>query len=66
MARIARVVALEFPYHSGEYAWPHFETEKGRQETKKQIKISMVSQDWNKIKEPTLNSKYSRCDPIAA
>jgi hypothetical protein len=66
MARIARVVALPFPYHSGEYALLHFETEKGRKETKKQIEISMVSQDWNKIREPTLNSKYSRCDPVVA
>ena len=66
MARIARVVALAFPYDSGEYAWSHFETEKGRKETKKQIEISMVSLDWNKMKEPTLNSIYSRCDPIAA
>jgi len=45
MARIARVVALAFPYHSGEYAWSHFEAEKGRQETKKQIQISTVSPD---------------------
>jgi len=45
MARIARVVALAFPYHSGEYAWSHFEAEKGGQETKKQIEISMVSLD---------------------
>jgi len=29
----------------GEYALSHFETEKGRQETKKQRKISMVSLD---------------------
>jgi hypothetical protein len=45
MARIARVVALAFPYDSGEYAWLHFETEKGSTETKKQIEIRMVSQD---------------------
>jgi len=45
MARIARVVAIGFRYDSGEYALSHFETEKGRQETKKQIEISMVSLD---------------------
>jgi len=32
----------------GEYALGHFETEKGRQETKKQIEISMVFPEDNK------------------
>ena len=35
----------KFYREPGKYAWSHFESEKGRQETKRQIEISMISLD---------------------